>query len=234
MLIQGITCESRSFMAKKNALAFYNRRRFRRFRGFVGMLGIQRSAAAGEEKKSRQLRKAAAVIYAIRSGKTANLKFGYTKDVGRRLKGLQTGHAARLHLMASCDGSLRLENHLHFLLRRFLPDEYALVGEWYLDCDPVQQVASAIASGTLSSHLAELEKIVSGGDKYAPPTAQDPSRQVNEKTLMMRLSKAGLSYSESFYLIRGGIAAMRAGRVDRGDGLVICVTEPVPFAGSIA
>lgn len=71
------------------------------------------------------------MLYAICAGDA--IKFGYTSgSPSARLESLQCGNARKLVLVASWDGSLEDERHLH---ERFA--EYRVHGEWFLPSDEV-------------------------------------------------------------------------------------------------
>lgn len=61
------------------------------------------------------------------------IKIGYAKDVRGRLKGLSTGSAHDLNLLASLDGSVHFERAIHAVLK-----PYRLRGEWFSDCEAVR------------------------------------------------------------------------------------------------
>ena len=63
-------------------------------------------------------------VYFVGSDK--HVKIGHAKDIGRRVRGLQTSHAETLQLLAWEDGGQKRESELHVL---FAP--YRERGEWF-------------------------------------------------------------------------------------------------------
>lgn len=99
------------------------------------------------------------MLYALRQ--PGAVKFGFTSsDPERRLRELQTGSAAPLSLQTVCPGTLRQEQHLHYLLRRLLPDRHQRIGEWYGECDLIVQTVLHMRSCRLTPWLVELERRV--------------------------------------------------------------------------
>ncbi|MFJ5294584.1 GIY-YIG nuclease family protein [Streptomyces sp. NPDC088348] len=68
----------------------------------------------------------AGFAYAIGDASAEQVKIGFTQNVGQRLRGLQTGHHAELHVLWQGTGGAAMEAHLHarFTRRR-------IRGEWF-------------------------------------------------------------------------------------------------------
>jgi hypothetical protein len=64
--------------------------------------------------------------YAISDAAAHQVKIGFTQNVGRRLKGLQTGHHADLHVLWQGPGGAAMEAHLHTRFAR-----RHIRGEWF-------------------------------------------------------------------------------------------------------
>ncbi|NUT51429.1 MAG: GIY-YIG nuclease family protein [Saccharothrix sp.] len=80
-------------------------------------------------------------VYAIRQVGTKRVKIGYTRDLPRRLKALQTSNPYKLELLWQTPGDMRLEENLHknFAKRR-------IQGEWFDfgRFDPVKAIQKAV------------------------------------------------------------------------------------------
>jgi hypothetical protein len=64
--------------------------------------------------------------YAISDAAGDQVKIGFTQNVGRRLKGLQTGHHVDLHVLWQGAGGAAMEAHLHTRFAR-----RHIRGEWF-------------------------------------------------------------------------------------------------------
>jgi hypothetical protein len=87
-----------------------------------------------EQLRERQRR----WVYFVQVGALGPVKIGCTRDVARRLAGLQTSHAEPLRLLHSFEGSVKQERELHALFER-----HRLKGEWF---SPVPELLSHIAA----------------------------------------------------------------------------------------
>lgn len=85
-------------------------------------------------------------IYFIQSGPGGPIKIGWTKNVRRRLRALQTSSAARLEILAVCDGDKRLEAELHRRLAAYRQE-----GEWFIDCAEVRALMSRLTAPEAST-----------------------------------------------------------------------------------
>jgi hypothetical protein len=65
-------------------------------------------------------------VYFVQSGEDGPIKIGFAEDVARRVRELQTAHAARLRILAFIRGSMTTERQLHWQFRAI-----RISGEWY-------------------------------------------------------------------------------------------------------
>lgn len=83
-------------------------------------IGRPRARVGDEPRVSRHM------IYFARSGADGPVKIGTSTSVDGRLKSMQTGHAAKLNLIATMDGGAEVESMLH---KRF--KHLHVHGEWF-------------------------------------------------------------------------------------------------------
>ena len=65
-------------------------------------------------------------VYFIQAGVNGAIKIGYTDNVGKRLKQIQTGNPHKLNLLKVVNGGFDVESSIHKLF-----SEYRLEGEWF-------------------------------------------------------------------------------------------------------
>lgn len=82
------------------------------------------------------------MVYLILNKATRACKIGYTNNVKRRVRQLQTGSSEKLELMTSIEGSLVDEKELH----RFF-NEYRITGEWFTWCEDIRSYFSCSSNG---------------------------------------------------------------------------------------
>lgn len=86
-------------------------------------------------------------IYFVRAAETSAVKIGFSTDVAKRLKQLQTGSPQRLVLEMMIVGTHALEAELH---RRLKYHKVHLRGEWFdLDADGVKWIVADIGADGL-------------------------------------------------------------------------------------
>ncbi|WP_168200871.1 GIY-YIG nuclease family protein [Allokutzneria sp. NRRL B-24872] len=97
---------------------------------------------AAEEASRRTAPAAEGFVYVIAQVGTTRVKIGYTRNVARRLKGLQTSNPYKLEVLWHAPGDMRLEEALHkkFAKRR-------TQGEWFDfgHLNPVKAVEAALS-----------------------------------------------------------------------------------------
>jgi hypothetical protein len=77
-------------------------------------------------------------IYFIQQGKNGPIKIGFTDNIEKRLKELQTANPYKLNLLLCINGNLKSEKELH---KRF--EQHRLNGEWF---EPVEEILDYIYS----------------------------------------------------------------------------------------
>ena len=85
------------------------------------------------------------VVYFVTFGDRRSIKIGKADDMGKRLKGLQTGNPEVLEVLAIIPGGHREEAELHYRFRhlRIRKD-----GEWFTrDCELLHYIRSLGAKG---------------------------------------------------------------------------------------
>lgn len=73
-------------------------------------------------------------VYFIQGGPGEPIKIGFTADVRRRMRALQTAYPKTLNLLAHMHASRKIEAAIHQRLA-----DYRLAGEWFEDCPAVQE-----------------------------------------------------------------------------------------------
>lgn len=93
------------------------------------------------------------MIYFIRSGNT-HIKIGYSADPQLRLKELQTGCPAKLHLQATMEGTFQTEKGLHELLGHLRQR-----GEWFRYTDEIKWFIRAVKENPKELNIKTLYMI---------------------------------------------------------------------------
>lgn len=74
------------------------------------------------------------MIYFIQDSRSGDIKIGYSREDARlRLRSLQCGNPAELHLLGTCEGLISDERALHSQF-----SDYRLRGEWFIDCPQIR------------------------------------------------------------------------------------------------
>lgn len=97
-------------------------------------------------------------LYAIAT--QAAVKFGVARNVGARLKELQTGSAEELYQLGSVPCDARLEGAIHLYLK---PDR--LRGEWFKFSRRVNEIISLIRD----KRIDDLEDLIVCPGSYVKP-----------------------------------------------------------------
>lgn len=79
------------------------------------------------------------VVYFVEC--TGRIKIGFSANVGERMKQIATTAPGDLNLLATVEGSVRLERAIH----RHLADHH-LTREWFEDCSAVREVINALVA----------------------------------------------------------------------------------------
>lgn len=95
------------------------------------------------------------------------IKIGFTADVKSRIKGLSTGSAHDLTVIAAIDGSVHLERAIHRILKA-----HRQRGEWFDDCPAVRGMISDL----------QLRGIESIGFVEPPPKVRFIPKAINRDT----------------------------------------------------
>lgn len=88
------------------------------------------------------------MIYFIKSYCNKYIKIGYTTDIQRRLKELQTASPKRLKVLGTLEGGTQLEAGLHELFKK-----HRVEGEWFRNS---------------SKEMKSLQILLTGGCKDCP------------------------------------------------------------------
>lgn len=120
------------------------------------------------------------------------IKIGYTANPDDRLEKLRQVDMESLSVLATIDGSRRLERHLH---EKLAP--YRLKGEWFLDCAAVRAAISECLDSNAPLSEERLPKPVSTLDeiRYVIEAARLCGR------LLASEKRNGASSSESISLV---------------------------------
>lgn len=137
-------------------------------------------------------------IYFVQRGDDGPVKIGFTNDIRKRLRGLQTGHDARLFLRRAFDGSEMDERKLH---ARFAGSR--LQGEWFAP-------TTDILTGDIGLPPLRLpsDDGVSPGRLRSNGWTEDSYRRSAEKRRARMADPAFVDRSKAAYARTGGVTRL--------------------------
>jgi len=92
-------------------------------------------------------------VYFLLSKMSSSVKVGFSTNVPRRVRALQTASAESLDLIGAMPGSMRTEKLIHASLC-----DFSIGGEWFAYCTPVQQfVETCINSGDMTKAIVAMD-----------------------------------------------------------------------------
>ena len=126
-------------------------------------------------------------IYFVRraAGRVLRYKIGYSRDVARRIKELQTGNDEVLELIGVASGSPKLERQVHKAL-----GAHKVLGEWFADNNVVGEFISESLAFGITGALATVHDRNLAHEWHA----DSPS-----KRFYLCRKKKGLTYGDEAY-----------------------------------
>lgn len=116
-------------------------------------------------------------VYFMQFGHGNPVKIGFTRNLGARLRSIESNHIEPLTLLVVAPGGKELEDRIHRRLAKF-----KIRGEWFSDSEHVRGYARELESADLIDKLRasiELAKNADLDDLYAHtscPTCGEPYR----------------------------------------------------------
>ena len=127
--------------------------------------------------KRNSIRRMPDMIYFIRQRN--KLKIGYTEDVDRRIKELQTGSPVRLQLLKVIPGDQVLERQIHELFK-----EKRAQGEWFHYSGVLKACVKVLCEGHNPTSLVEWRRV--GLQRIMRETANKKARK-GDNTLKQKI-----------------------------------------------
>jgi hypothetical protein len=112
------------------------------------------------------------MIYAVSVGEY--IKFGYTRNVQKRVQILQTGSPYKLVLLVTCPGNLSVEASIH---QRLLKANALVRGEWFKNCPEAQQIIQEMKNNTISDDYATKAELMHANRHIRLAQWQDEPRK---------------------------------------------------------